>query len=292
VALLSKEQSWEASADPTNLVGVVHTMEAVLARSAASVDGLRLKDYFVSGQDIKDSHHNVPPDHLVDVIAALSTPVTTIAAAIDNLFTRTSGSPAYGFDLWVSTYGPEERPVQIELKGHGPMSDRTDEVLTGVFREFMREIGRRNRSAWIDLATEPPPQFTATAPVPSSTEPTASPRQTASSNSTASPHVTDWRRPQISANVKRRRAITPTSDSPNFFKTLITHPLPVTVIGGILASGIIFLIGLAIVKSQNAPQAPPTTITVTATPLPTTPTTTTSSLAATPTTPTQASPKP
>lgn len=238
MALHTKQQTWDARADISDIVGVLHTMETVLHEAAPDV-GLSLQGYYVGGAGKADNHHGVPADDLLDVIATL-TRVTAIKAEISNWdwdpFTMPGDS--YIFDLWLSPYGEGDRPVRIELSARGSMNDRTADLFEAVFQKFTREIGRRNRSVWNDLAIKPPSELTAPAPAqendvspPVSVAPPAPPRAEQSS-----PARVDPPRSQ---------------DDATFMKTLTTHPLPVTVVGSIIAGGVIWLIGLSITSAQQ-----------------------------------------
>jgi hypothetical protein len=168
--LLNKRQEWDISADPNDLIGLSEELGRVLVANAPSIEGLGLKDYFVSsgGQEF---HGQVSTDDLLDVVASLSKPLSSLIGSYTNF---KSGNDYYKFDIQLTKIESDSRPVNVRLTCNGPSVDDADRLFKELFRVFTREIGRRNRlrSARPTQVSRPVPAASQAAPKEAQAEPT------------------------------------------------------------------------------------------------------------------------
>lgn len=229
--LLDRKREWTVAADSSDQLDLLHVMEALLLDVAPPVVTPVLKDYFI-GAGGSDNHHHVTADDLLDVAAAMSKPATTVKAAYVG---RSAEGDRYSFDVWVARTGDAARPFKVTVWCYGPMNDNAAKFFDGIHARFTKEIGRRNRAA----PTPPPP---------------TRPQQP----------INPAARKASAASVARDTgsAANPAA-SGSFFTTLTTHPLPVTVIGSIIAGGVIWLLGLLVTnhRADELPATPPPTTT-------------------------------
>lgn len=180
-----------------------------------------------------EAHHGVARDDLPDVAASLSKPLILVKAGLE---ARDSERNHFRFDVWVNVIKLNEaRPFKVRIACYGPMNEHAAKLFDRIHARFAKEIGRRNRASPL--------------PAPSKKN-TDEPVRVSKSSIADSP--------------------TPSS---SFMKTLTTHPLPVTVIGSIIAGGVIWLLGLLITtqQSEQAPSNPqPSTSQLSSTSAPTT----------------------
>lgn len=222
---MNKQQEWKVAADPNDLVGFMHEMEAFLQAKASSINGLSLKDYFVSGGS-GENHHRVSAEDLLDVVASLSKPLYILQATLDNSRRDRRAEPnLYNFNIWTAATRDEGRSVSLKVTCFGPTQEDAQTLFTAVLAQFTREVGRRNRDT----------------PLPMQPAPTTKSKSVEGATTSSQP----------------------SPEEPTFVKTLITHPLPVTVIGSLVAGGIIWLISLGIQKA-DVPTTPTTTTVTTA----------------------------
>lgn len=154
--LLSKNQRWDLAADPKDLIGLIHEMERLLTDSASSIEGLGLKDYFVSS-GVGESHGQVSADDLLDVVASLSKPLQSITSNYTN-FKR--GDDFYKFEIQLVRVSSDSRPVSVKVSCYGPSINDADRLFKQIFQQFARDIGRRNRlrgAAPTELSRPSPP---------------------------------------------------------------------------------------------------------------------------------------
>lgn len=266
LALLTKKQSWEVAADRDNLVGVLHAMETILVSKVPDLDFRTVWGYFVApaGAKEEDSHHDVPAEHLLDVVASMSKPVAAVSVRLENCWTYRP-DPNGEFDvffveIWVDRFGPVERPVKIEVTARGPISERSNERLKDILGTFAREIGHRNRSNWIDLPASSPIKLTKLRPTDVKKPPNS--ELGGGGELRGKSEIRRIRPSPAQSNVPGPR-LAPRSypdQNSTFLRTLTTHPLPVTVVGSIIAGGVILLLGLLINRQQDVRPVTPTTI--------------------------------
>jgi hypothetical protein len=212
-------------------------LEPQVVVSTAPVSGLAHQGYFVSSETGR--RHGVTRDELPDTLAHLKG-VSTIMVAYSNGLEFLSGRADHEFriELWVRQHAGK-------ITGHWDITTADDEQSLGIIQNLKNridvEIERQNAADWqaqpLDYPAVPP-KASASSPR-SSKKPVPPPTSSGSASST--------------------------SRETGFWHTMTTHPLPVTVVGSIVGGGVIFLIGLAIVRDNaNTPSSPvTTTVTVT-----------------------------
>lgn len=220
---LTKNKKWEVTANPNDLVGFLHEMEALLLDSASSIGSFQLKGYFV-GAENRENHHYVSAGDLLDVIASLTNPLTALKADYFFRDPDQAASISYTLSLWVFANKRPHREARVDVTLGGPMTDEANKAFEAILARLTREIGRKNRAVPLPPA---PVQAIDSKSVPS-----------------ASPVAENFSKP------------------PTFIRTLTTQPLPValfsSVFGAVIGGGVVLLIGMLISdhRSDDRPTPP------------------------------------
>jgi hypothetical protein len=173
-----------------------------------------------------ESHHRVSAEDLLDVAASLSKPLFVVQSSFDNGKRDRKVEPNL-YNLTIWANVTKDEGRAVSLKV--TCSGPPQDDAERLFAEILAQFTREvgRRNRGAPLLSRPP------AGVGSKAAITAQPQPT---------------------------------ERTSLLKTLTTHPLPVTVIGSLVAGGIIFLLSLAIVLFQrdDKPTAPTTTTVTTA----------------------------
>lgn len=236
---LTRELRFETQAPARQLLPVLRALEPQLVHSIKSIPNLEHRGYYVSSQT--GALHNVTPEELTDAVAHLEG-VTTIKVQYSNY----GDGEQHTFQLWLDNYLSDVVDVRCDISATNSPSALG--LIETIKNRFKIEIARQNDANWMAEPLDLPDLSAMSTGAPAAL-PLASSRKS-------------------SAAQQRSPTVSDTGDAlqpkvPTFWHTLTTHPLPVTVIGGIVASGLIFLVGLAIVKFQPTQSPSSTTTSVT-----------------------------
>ncbi len=247
---LSRTLKFQTEAAGHNLQTVMRALEPQLRyciNSVPSIEHIQHRGYFVSSET--DSLHNVSADELGDTLAHLSG-VNTIMVGYSNYV-----SPRYRFELWVRNYLSDV--VECDCEIGAPNTSEIRGLIETIKNRMDVEIKRQNATEW----TTEPLEVPDLGPIEKVSQPSASERL-------------ELTKPKLTPSSVNGTSTAVSTKEPKsgFWHTLTTHPLPVSIV----STGVIFILGLAVVKWQPS-QSPSPTTTVTVTPSPTAPALTTTS---------------
>jgi hypothetical protein len=268
---VNKTFEWDTDAPAADRLAVLRALEPQLLTAIKTIPGLRSRGFFIASSG--GNLHNVPAEELIDSLAQ-SGRITALQVEYDNYFSGQAN--IYTFYLWLNSHGPDG--ISVKFEGTGPQSNESTGIFENIRRRIEIEIERQKAASWKASPLEMPKLES----VQKETAPSAKPAVDEPRPKTPEAVTnTIESAPPAPVSQDTNNASQPNS-TPGFWRTLTTHPLPVTVIGTTVAGGIIYLIGLLIQHNdseENKPPPPPTTSQTSITPTNSSTTSTTPTLA-------------